>query len=309
MKALIFPGQGCQKVGMARAITEKYSWAAKMAKTADSILGRSISEICFCGPEEELNKTFNTQPAIFLVSAILTEWLKKNGFEYSAAAGHSLGEYNALYAAGAASFEDLIRLVGIRAAAMQKACPAGTGAMSAILMLSREKVKEACQEAENEGVCTAANFNSPAQIVISGSAKAVKKAGEAALAKGAKKVVPLKVSGPFHSPLMASAQNELKKALENTKFIDAKLPIYCNIDALPHKSAAELKENLLKQLVGSVLYEDTVKNMIKDGITQFVEVGPGKVLSSFNKKIDSTVQTVFASDVESLEALLKTASA
>ncbi|KAF1082201.1 MAG: Malonyl CoA-acyl carrier protein transacylase [Candidatus Rifleibacterium amylolyticum] len=305
MRALVFPGQGSQKVGMAKAMVEKYPWAAEMAEKADALLERPISQICFNGPEEELKKTFNTQPAIFLASAILTEWLRLNGYEYAVTAGHSLGEYNALFAAGVASFDDLIKVVDARARAMEKACPAGTGAMSAILMLDRAEVERVCQEASSEGVCVVANFNCPGQVVISGLTAAVKRAGELAVAKGARKVTPLEVSGPFHSPLMQKAGDELATALENVVFADARVPVYCNIDAMPTTSAAELKNKLLQQITGSVRYEDAVLNMIKHGVTEFVEVGPGKVLAGLNKKIAASIPTQFASDPESLGALLQ----
>ncbi|MDD2999197.1 MAG: ACP S-malonyltransferase [Candidatus Riflebacteria bacterium] len=305
MKALIFPGQGAQKVGMAQAMVNRYSWAAEMAAKADAILGRSLSQICFNGPEEELKKTVNTQPAIFLTSAIITEWLNRNGYCFKATAGHSLGEYNALFAAGVASFEDLFRLVDIRARAMEKACPAGTGVMSAIMMLGRAEIEEACREASAAGVCVVANYNCPGQIVISGAAAAVKRAGELALARGARKIVSLEVSGPFHSPLMQRAREELAVALDNVCFADAKMPVFCNIDAQPTTSVAELKDKLLEQITGSVRYEDIVNNMIKAGVTEFVEAGPGKVLSGLNKKIAPAVSTLFASDPDTLEQLLQ----
>ncbi|NCB38959.1 MAG: [acyl-carrier-protein] S-malonyltransferase [Erysipelotrichia bacterium] len=305
MKALIFPGQGAQKVGMAQAMVNRYSWAAEMAAKADAILGRSLSQICFNGPEEELKKTVNTQPAIFLTSAIITEWLNRNGYCFKATAGHSLGEYNALFAAGVASFEDLFRLVDIRARAMEKACPAGTGAMSAIMMLGRAEIEEACREASAAGVCVVANYNCPGQIVISGAAAAVKRAGELALARGARKIVSLEVSGPFHSPLMQRAREELAVALDNVCFSDAKMPVFCNIDAQPTTSVAELKDKLLEQITGSVRYEDIVNNMIKAGVTEFVEAGPGKVLSGLNKKIAPAVSILFASDPDTLEQLLQ----
>jgi [acyl-carrier-protein] S-malonyltransferase len=276
-----------------------------MAEKADSLLERPISQICFSGPEEELKKTVNTQPAIFLASAMLTEWLRLNRYDYSVTAGHSLGEYNALFAAGVASFDDLITVVDVRARAMEKACPAGTGAMSAVLMLDRAEVERVCQEASKEGVCVVANFNCPGQVVISGLAAAVKKAGELALARGARKVTPLEVSGPFHSPLMQSAVDDLAEALEKVNFTDARVPVYCNIDAMPTTSAVELKNKLLQQITGSVRYEDTVLNMVKLGVSEFVEAGPGKVLTGLNKKIVASVPTLFASDPQSLAVLLQ----
>ncbi len=305
MKALIFPGQGSQKIGMAKAMVEAFPWAAEMAARADSLLGRRLSEICYNGPEEELKKTVNTQPAIFLTSAILTEWLRRNGWEYGATAGHSLGEYNALFAAGVASFEDLIRLVNIRARAMEEACPAGTGAMSAVMMLGREELEQVCREASVEGVCQIANYNCPGQLVISGLASAVKKAGELAIARGARKVVPLEVSGPFHSPLMQKARDQVAAELEKISFSNARVPVFCNVDAQPTVAAAELKRKLLDQITGSVRYEDTVNNMLTQGISEFVEVGPGKVLAGLNKKIAPAANTTFATDPQTLEQLLQ----
>lgn len=308
MKALIFPGQGSQKTGMGLAMAESFSWASEMMHKADEILGRNISDICFNGPDEELKKTINTQPAIFVVSAVLTEWLKKNGVPFSAVAGHSLGEYNALYAASVASFEDLLRLVSLRAQAMEKACPAGSGAMSAIMMLSRDVLEQICLEASRIGVCQIANYNCPGQLVISGDANAVKKAGELALSKGARKVVALDVSGPFHSPLMSKAKENLAAALESVNFKDASVPVYTNVDGLPTTNSSSLKAKLLNQITGSVLYEDTVNNMLANGITNFIEIGPGKVLTGLNKKISVNANTTYASDPESLEMLLKSQS-
>ena len=305
MKALIFPGQGSQKVGMAKAMVETFPWAAEMAARADAILGRRLSEICYNGPEEELKKTVNTQPAIFLTSAILTEWLRKNSWEYGATAGHSLGEYNALFAAGVASFEDLIRLVDVRARAMEEACPAGTGAMSAVMMLGREELEQVCHEASAEGTCQIANYNCPGQLVISGLTAAVKKAGELATARGARKVVSLEVSGPFHSPLMQKARDQVAVELEKISFSNARVPVFCNVDAQPTVSASELKRKLLDQITGSVRYEDAVNNMLTHGVSEFVEVGPGKVLAGLNKKIAPSVNTSFAADPQTLEQLLQ----
>lgn len=305
MKALIFPGQGSQKAGMARAMVEKFAWAAEMFEKADALLGRRLSDLCFNGPEDELKKTVNTQPAIFVTSAVLTEWLRRNGLPFGAVAGHSLGEYNALYAAGVASFEDLLRLVDVRARAMEAACPTGTGAMSAVMMLGREELEQVCREASSEGICQIANYNCPGQLVISGLAAAVKKAGETALARGARKVVPLEVSGPFHSPLMQKARDQVALALADIDFNDAKIPVFCNVDARPTTSAAELKNKLLEQVTGSVRYEDSIGNMLAFGVGEFIEVGPGKVLSGLNKKIAPSVNTLFASDPQSLEQLLQ----
>lgn len=309
MKAIIFPGQGSQKVGMAQAMVSKFSWAAELAERTDAILGRKLSQICFNGPEEELKKTTNTQPAIFFASVLLTEWLKRNGVAFAGTAGHSLGEYNAVYAAGVADYEDLLKLVDIRAAAMEKACPAGTGAMSAVMMLGREKLEEICKEASSEGVCVIANYNCPGQLVISGAAAAVKKAGELASAAKAKRVMPLEVSGPFHSPLMQNARNELATAIAGINFRPATIPVYGNIDAAPATDPEVIKNRLLDQLTGSVYWEDTINKMLSDGFTGFTEIGPGKVLAGLNKKINPAAETVYAGDPEGLEQLLSVAQA
>jgi [acyl-carrier-protein] S-malonyltransferase len=191
---------------------------------------------------------------------------------------------------------------------MEKACPAGSGAMSAIMMLSRDLLEQICLEASRIGVCQIANYNCPGQLVISGDANAVKKAGELALSKGARKVVALDVSGPFHSPLMSKAKENLAAALESVNFKDASVPVYTNVDGLPTTNSSSLKAKLLNQITGSVLYEDTVNNMLANGITNFIEIGPGKVLTGLNKKISVNANTTYASDPESLEMLLKSQS-
>jgi [acyl-carrier-protein] S-malonyltransferase len=307
MKAIIFPGQGSQKVGMAKAMVEQFSWAAEIAEKTDAILERPLSKICFTGPDDELKKTINTQPAIFFTSALLTEWLWRNSIEFAATAGHSLGEYNAVYAAKAASYEDLLKLVDLRARAMERAFPAGQGAMSAVMMLSRQKLKEVCEQVAEYGVCVIANCNSPVQMVISGEAAAVKKAGELALAAGAKRVIPLEVSGPFHSPLMAGAKQELAGAMTAVSFKEAAVPVYGNVDAAPTKDPEKIKNRLLDQLTGSVLWEDCVKAMTAAGLNNFIEIGPGKVLAGLNKKIAPETSTLFACDPDSLSKLLESA--
>jgi [acyl-carrier-protein] S-malonyltransferase len=295
---------------MAKAMVDKFDWAAQIAEETDAILGRSLSSICFNGPDEELKKTVNTQPAIFFTSALLTEWIKRNGVKYDVTAGHSLGEYNALYAAGAASYQDLLKLVAIRAEAMEKACPAGKGAMSAIMMLPRQKLEEITKKVTEEiGPCVIANYNSPVQMVISGDFAAVKKAGELAKEAGARRVTPLVVSGPFHSPLMEKARKELAEAIENFRFTDTKIPVYGNVDASPSSSAQQLQNNLLEQITGSVHWVDSVNAMIEDGVKEFIEIGPGKVLSGLNKKINSSVPTIFADGPEKLENLLAASEA
>ncbi len=304
MNALVFPGQGSQKIGMAKAMVDAFPWASEMARSADKILGRPLSKLCFEGPEDQLKETINTQPAIFLASAILAEGLKREGFEFHGAAGHSLGEYSALFAAGAAGFEDLIRLVDVRARAMEQACPSGTGAMAAVMMLARDVLESVCSEASELGPCVVANYNCPGQLVISGARAAVEKACSLANEKGAKRVVPLEVSGPFHSPLMGAARDRLSKALDELPLGDAKVPVYSNIDGAPSKSGTTLKKKLLDQMTGSVRWEDGIQRMYQDGFRLFVELGPGKVVTGLIRKIVPEARTAFGQDPESLRALL-----
>jgi len=304
MNALVFPGQGSQKVGMAKLMVQTQTWAARLVEQADRILQRPLSKIIFEGPESELKSTVNTQPALFLTSAILTEAVKQAGFTYSAVAGHSLGEYSALYAAGAAGFEDLLRLVDARARAMESACPAGQGAMAAVLMLDRPVIEEICREAAAFGPCVLANINCPGQVVISGAAPAVAKASELAKARGAKRVMPLEVSGPFHSPLMEPARQRLEEAMSGVGFRDTTVAVYANVTARATRSAAEFQANLLDQLTGSVRWEDLIRTMYADGFRQFVELGPGKVLSGLIKKIAPEARLAQAEDPETLKALV-----
>jgi len=308
MNALVFPGQGSQKIGMAKAVVEAYSWASNMAALTDSVLDRSITEICFNGPEDALKETINTQPAIFFASAVLFEALKRDGYSFSAVAGHSLGEYSALYAAGVACYEDLLRLVDARARAMEMACPTGTGAMSAVLMLPLDILEAVCREASQIGPCVIANYNCPGQAVISGAAPAVVQAGKLALAKGAKRVIPLEVSGPFHSSLMTQAGDKLAYAVDKIKFNDAEIPVYANIDAAPTTKADDIKRKLINQLTGAVRWESTIKRMYQDGFDRFVEVGSGKVLSGLIKKIEPNAAISSVQDPESLNQLLSETS-
>ncbi|HNV69901.1 MAG TPA: ACP S-malonyltransferase [Candidatus Ozemobacteraceae bacterium] len=309
MNALVFPGQGSQKIGMARVMVETHPWAAAMARRADEILGHSISSVCFTGPEESLKKTINTQPALFLTEAILTEALRRQQIPFQAVAGHSLGEYSALYAAGVADFEDLLRLVQTRARAMETACPTGEGAMAAILMLDRQKIAAICQEVAPIGVCVMANLNAPGQVVISGAAAAVTKAGELAKAQGAKRVVMLEVSGPFHSPLMTKARTELEQAIRDITFRTATVPVYTNVDAAPTTDANQIKNKLLEQLTGTVRWEDAIQAMFAAGFRRFIEVGPGKVLCGLIKKIAPEAETAQFEDPTTLAAIQTPASA
>lgn len=303
MNALVFPGQGSQKIGMARMMVQTFPWAAEMATRTDALLGHPLTKIIFEGPEEALKQTVNTQPALFFTEAVLAEWVKREGIPFTATAGHSLGEYAALFAAGAASFEDLLRLVQIRAQAMEEAAPKGSGAMSAILMLDRQVLIEICKEASALGPCVPANFNCPGQLVISGAAAAVAKAGELAKAKGAKRVVPLEVSGPFHSPLMEPARQRLSAAMRQVAFRDTGKVVYQNIDAAGCNQAIIFQAKLLDQLTGTVRWEDQIQTMYREGIRTFIELGPGKVLSGMIKKILPEVRLLQAEDPDTLSQL------
>lgn len=303
MNALVFPGQGSQKVGMAKALVGSRPWAAEMAARTDQILGRPLSLLCFEGPENALKETTNTQPAIFFASALLVEAVRRSGYTYGATAGHSLGEYAAIYASGAASYEDLLRLVDERARAMETACPSGTGAMAAVMMLDRSQLEAACREAAAEGACVVANYNCPGQLVISGDKAAVARASELAQQKGARRVIPLEVSGPFHSPLMGAARDRLARVLETVEFTEARVPVYTNVDAQPTVKAADLKRKLLDQLTSSVRWEDSVQRMYQDGFRTFVELGPSKVVAGLIKKTVADANTAFAHDPETLVSL------
>jgi len=285
--AYIFPGQGSQYVGMGRDLFEQNEDARTLFEQADGILGFSLSKICFEGPEEELKQTKNTQPAIFLHSMVLATLLQR---EAAMTAGHSLGEYSALVHAGALSFEDGLKLVRLRGELMQKAGIEQPGTMAAVVGLDPKTVEEVCAEASSAGVVQAANFNSPGQIVISGSVEGVRKGMELAKGRGAKLAKELQVSGAFHSPLMASAGKGLKEALDKTTIEDAAIPVYANVTALPVRKADEIRSLLYQQLTSPVRWEEIVRNMIVDGAGLFVEVGPGKVLQGLVKRTDASVQ-------------------
>lgn len=289
--AFVYPGQGAQYVGMGKDLTESFPEIREMFQKADEILGFELSRICFEGPEQELKQTYVTQPAIFVHSMALTSIVSKK-MQASFAAGHSLGEYSAIVCAEALSFEDGLKLVKIRGEQMQKAGELNKGTMAAVIGLDANKVDEVCKEASALGIVQVANFNSPGQVVISGSIEGVKKAMEIAKANKAKMVKELVVHGAFHSPLMESAGDELKKALDNTEFKQVKIPVYRNVDAkpiMPQTQADEIRDSLYRQLTSSVRWEESVSNMITDGANEFVEIGPGKVLQGLIKRISSSV--------------------
>lgn len=291
MKAYVFPGQGAQFSGMGADLYEKYPQAKEMFDKADEILGFQISKIMFSGTDEELRQTKVTQPAVFLHSVVLAKVLGDN-FKPDMVAGHSLGEFSALVAAGAMNFEDGLRLVSKRALAMQKACEAVPSTMAAVLALPDEKVEEIC--AATEGVVVPANYNCPGQLVISGEIPAVDAACEAAKAAGAKRALRLPVGGAFHSPLMEPAREELAKAIAETPFSKPVCPVYQNVSTTAVTDPEEIKKNLIAQLTAPVKWTQSVHNMVADGATVFVEVGPGKVLQGLVKKIEPSVEAYSA---------------
>jgi len=300
--AFLFPGQGSQYIGMAKDLFDKSVEAKEMIKTADDALGVNLSYIMFNGPEDQLKQTEFTQPAIFLHSVVLASLIRT--LEPEAAAGHSLGEYSALVAANAIQFYNAIKLVRARGKAMQQAGIDNPGTLAAIVGLNPNKVEDLCKEASAEGIVQCANFNSPGQIVISGSVSGVRKAMELCKANGAKLTKELVVSGAFHSPLMQSAKDTLLDVLVLTPFYGAKFPVYANVTAKPVKSKDEIKNLLHQQVTAPVRWEETITNMIADGFDEFYEIGPGKVLQGLVKRINPDVKSFGIDKYEDLEKYL-----
>ena len=303
--AFLFSGQGSQAIGMGKELADNFECAAKTFKEADEALGFSISDMIWNGNSETLMITENTQPAIVTMSTAALRIMQEKGIVPDVTAGLSLGEYTAHIASGSLEFADAVRLVRKRGKYMQEEVPVGKGAMAAIIALSPEDVKECCEKALEYGVCSGANFNCPGQIVVSGDKAAVEKCCELAKEKGAKRALMLAVSAPFHCALLKGAGEKLAKELENVPINDMKVPVITNVTADYIKDKEEIKPLLIKQVSNSVLWEDTIKRMIADGVDTFVEIGPGKALSGFVKKISRDVKIFNVEDTASLENTLE----
>lgn len=304
--AFVFPGQGSQTVGMCKAFYDQYPVAKRVFEEADDALGFSITKMCFEGPEDQLRLTYNTQPAILTASTACAAVLKEHGIKCDIAAGHSLGEYSALVNAGALAFADAVRIVRKRGQFMQEAVPVGEGSMAAVLGLESQQIVDICRniEAESGEAVQAVNFNCPGQVVIAGAVGAVNKAIEALKAAGAKRAILLPVSAPFHSTLMQPASERLAEVLAPIAVNDAQIPVVANVTAAEVTSGAEIKELLVKQAAMPVLWETSVRNMVADGVDTFVEVGPGKVLTGFTKKIAKGLPALNVEDPDSLAKTL-----
>jgi [acyl-carrier-protein] S-malonyltransferase len=302
--AFVFPGQASQYPGMGKELADKYPAARSVFDEADKALGFSISQMCFAGTEEELKLTANTQPAILSCSLAIYKVLAEKGITPDFVAGHSLGEYSGLVAAGALRFSDAVQLVRKRGQYMQEAVPAGQGAMAAIMGLSPAVVTDVCKRAADGEVCSPANLNSPEQTVISGHASAVKRAVEIASQSGAKRAVILAVSAPFHSALMMPAQERLQKDLQKSEFSNLRVPLVTNVDADTITSGEEARDALVRQVSMPVRWEESVRLLIEEGVTTFVEVGPGRVLVGLLRQIERSVGALNVEDEKSLAATL-----
>jgi [acyl-carrier-protein] S-malonyltransferase len=303
--AFIFPGQGSQTVGMGRELAAQYPIAQQTFDQADEALGYKLSQCCFEGPEDRLKMTETTQPAILTASIAAWRVLDEKGVKAGFVAGHSLGEYSAHVAAGTISFADAVRTVANRGRYMQEAVPVGVGAMAAILGMDLEKVTAVCADAAQGEVCQAANINSPEQIVISGNKDAVERAAKFATERGAKRAVMLPVSAPFHCALMQPAQDRLASDLRQLKFQGPSVPVACNVDALLLNNAEAARDALVRQVTGSVKWDQSMRLLIAQGVQTFVEVGPGKVLCGLMRQIDRGPKCVNVGDEASLQKTLE----
>jgi [acyl-carrier-protein] S-malonyltransferase len=299
--AFIFPGQGAQQVGMGRLLAEAVPVAKEIFEKADIALGMNLAKLCFEGPEEELRLTRNTQPAILATSIAALGSLEARGAKADFVAGHSLGEYTALVAAGALTFEDALKVVRRRGEFMQEAVPAGEGAMAALLGCDIETVRAVCVEASEHGVCAPANVNSPSQIVIAGHKSAVERAVELAKQKGAKRAVMLSVSAPFHCDLMKPAAERLAPVLAEIEFADLNAPLVTNVDAAIITKGSDARDALVRQVASPVRWSESVKRLLDEGVTRFVELGPGKVLSGLVRQMSREVEVLNVEDADSLD--------
>ncbi len=304
--AFLFPGQGSQAVGMMKDLYEQYACVKEVFDEADEALGFSMTELIAKGPEEDLRLTYNTQPAILTASVAAMKVLNENGVFPDVAAGHSLGEYSALVCAGAMNFADAVRTVRKRGQFMQEAVPVGEGAMAAIIALDTDTIKTICADVEKRTgkAVQAVNFNCPGQVVIAGATEAVQEAADLMKKAGAKRAMMLAVSAPFHSTLMQPAADRLKEVLDTIIIQDAKIPVMANINAKPETKASEIRENLVQQAAHPVLWEDSVRAMMADGVDNYIEVGPGKVLTGMLRKIDRSLKGENVEDPASLEKTL-----
>lgn len=299
--AFVFPGQGSQSVGMGKSLYEASVRAKEIFDRADEVLGRNISKICFDGPEEDLKQTINTQPAILVTSIAALEALKeKTDIKPDFVAGHSLGEYGAYYAARAIDFDTAMKLIDKRASEMNAAAESTKGAMTAVIGMTKEAILDVITRID--GIVSVANYNSPAQIVITGEVEAVEKANEALKEAGAKRVIPLPVSGGFHSRLMEEASVKFSEILDDCDIQDAKIPVYTNVDAEPTTSAIRFKSKMTSQIYSSVMWTQTIEKMAAEGVDTFVEIGPGKVLAGLIKKTNPALTVLNVYDEESLNA-------
>ena len=307
--AFLFPGQGAQAVGMGRALAEAFPQAREVFDAADRALGYGLSRICWEGPEEVLRETRHAQPALLTHSVAALRLVEAHGVRPAWCAGHSLGEYSACVAAGSLAFEDAVRLVHRRGELMYEAGLERTGTMSAVLGLSQGEVAAACAEVASVGIVVPANLNAPGQVVISGELRAVERAGEACKARGAKRVIPLVVSGAFHSPLMASASRGLNAQLEATAFADARCPIVANVSAAPGRTGSQVRGALEAQLLGAVRWEDSMRTLLAAGAQGFVELGAGNVLRGLLRSVQKDAPSWNVEDPDSLQATLSGLSA